>query len=67
MTGKSFRSVHVWSKKDDLELTAGWLLRGSLKIEIDSVYDVGKFPKAWERHRESGKAGRVVIRVEGGW
>jgi NADPH:quinone reductase-like Zn-dependent oxidoreductase len=66
--GKSVKMVTVESKSQDLDLISSWIQDGGLKVAIDSVYDVRDLGVALKRHGErSNKAGRVVLKVDGGW
>lgn len=64
--GKSAKMVTVESKRQDLDRISSWISDG-LKIEIDSVYDIGNIGTAMKRHQERSKVGRIVLKVDGGW
>merc|ERR1712025_142817 len=66
-SSKSVRMIIVESKKTDLEQVGQWLEDSSLKIHVDSVYDIKNCVAAIKRQNDSTKNGRVVVKVEDGF
>lgn len=65
-SSKHCRFVQVTSKRNDLELVAGWLSEG-LQVPIDSRHRVADLRSALKRQADPGRAGRVVVDVSDGW
>ena len=65
-SSKRVRFVQVASKRADLELVSSWFAKG-LSTTIDSTFKVAELAKALARQATPGRAGRVVVEVEGGW
>ena len=65
--GKKVKSVLATSKREDLELIAKLLEEGTLKVPIDSTYNVKDMDQATEKYQNGTKNGRVVVKVQGGW
>jgi len=55
-------------KKSDLDLVGKWMVDDRVIVDIDSVYKISDFAKAWKR-QDGGKktGGRVAIQVQDGW
>jgi 2-desacetyl-2-hydroxyethyl bacteriochlorophyllide A dehydrogenase len=66
-TGRKLGMVMCRSKKADLELVAKWIESGTLRIDVDSVFEASDFDKAWTRHQDPTKKGRIIIQIEDGW
>jgi len=67
LSGKKASFIECHANKEDLDLVGGWLLDGSVRIEIDSTYRIKDMRSALDRQGDSSKVGRVVIDVENGW
>ena len=65
-TSKRCRFVQVASKRADLELVGGWLSNG-LQVPIDSRHTIADLGAALERQADRGRAGRVVVDIDGEW
>ncbi len=65
-TSKRCRFVRVQSKRADLELVGSWLREG-LPVPVDSRHRIRDLASALARHRDPGRAGKVVIDVDGAW
>lgn len=52
------------SQKIDLELVAKWIEAGTLRIDIDSVFQVSDIDKAWERNQDSTKKVPTLIQID---
>ena len=68
ITGKRSKSLLVNCNRADLELVGEWMKSGEIhSVPIDTTYDVKDIHDAREREESGAKAGRVVIKVAGGW
>ena len=65
-TSKHCYFVQVASRREDLELVAGWLSEG-LEVPIDSRHKIADLNAALKRQADHGRAGRVVVDVAEGW
>lgn len=63
---KAFHLVNATPIRNDLNLLVEWAKEGKIKVPIDTVFDVKDITLAIQRQREK-TAGRVVIKVDGGW
>lgn len=67
VTTKRLETVQVESNKADLEMMGALMAKDQLRVDIDSVYNISDFSRAWDRQDVGKKIGRVVIQVQDGW
>ncbi len=65
-SSKRCEFVAVESRREDLELVAGWIADG-MEVPIDSRHRIGELDDALARQADRQRAGKVVVDITDGW